>query len=1008
MKKLLALVLALVMTLGLATVGSNAAFKDADKIQYTEAVDVMSAIGVLAGMDDGSFNPTGTLTREQGAKIISYMLMGGKENGDSLTASKAPFSDVAADRWSAGAIAYCANAGILAGVGDGKFDPTGSLTGYAFSKMLLTALGYSAEREGLVGGDWQLNAAKLINKIDLANGLGAVNFNAPLTRDAAAKLSYNTLTEDMVEYNGGMNIVAGDVRVSQDVTATTVANAAYSYGSNGVGAPVDTTGMQFVENYFSNLKVRQTTDEYGVTTNYWYLGDSRTDYTYDPTAKKDAAKSVTSDIAGDGVLATYTTNVGDITDGDLYKLLGATTNGTLTKVENSNTTGTIAYNKGGTEKVLKNYKGATVEIVDSNNNSTHADAQVIVKYPYLAKVTAVTAATSSKDRYVTLDIYNSNNGGATRKVGSVKYETEDFAKNDWLLVYVDATIAASAAMTSASAIETAGIIEAVKVEKVTGKITVVGGAQTAVTALTVDGTKYNLAADALAQLSPTAGTATKGITYSFTNEYDLYLSNGYVIGTDGIAGSAAADLEDVVYVTAVSNAVTTSEYTGAYYVRCVTLDGKVENVHNYGWDDTTSGKVRKESKTVYAAATSAPADIAAGFYTRDYDSDTDTYKFTKVNVGTSAGTKVESDKDPFLGSTTLNNSGSLSMKTSTSSIKVTALKGYTPGTKAYITENTTLLFVSGTGTGTKATVAKGAVRQTIADGAPVLVSVDKDGNAIVEVMVIAAKQTSSDGTVVFVNGAKTEGIVHVGSNNRTQYGFYNIETGEKTVVPVSAAPKTGFATYTVDEDGVYTFEDPEFKANAKDDDGTYLITRDATLFGGTKLSNNVVGNVISDLDATSAFIKTIVTDGEIDTLEEIVDAETAGFTAYAYAKDGKLTAIFVTNEGDADLDVESNAVRFYSTIADAVRNAVASDGSVDLGTIKTATGTTGATIKVDKNYTSGAFSDDSVSVTYTWDASGATASYTSDTDSAAIDLVRVVVADSSATATYYTAFAVTQ
>ena len=1004
MKKLLALVLALVMTLGLATVGASAAeYSDADSIKYKEAVDVMSAIGVLQG-DNGAFNPTGTLTREQGAKIISYMLMGGKENGDSLTASKAPFSDVAADRWSAGAIAYCANAGILAGVGDGKFDPTGSLTGYAFSKMLLTALGYDAAREGLVGGDWQLNAAKLINKIDLANGLGAVNFNAPLTRDAAAKLSYNTLTEDMVEYVGGMNIVAGDVSVSESVPATTVANAAYSYASNGVGAAIATAGMQFVENYFSNLKTRQTADEYGVTTNYWYLGEGRTDYTYDPTAEKDAAKAVTSDIAGDGVLATYTTNVGDITDGDLYKLLGATTDGVLTKVENSNTIGTIAYNKGGTVKVLEAYKGATVEIVDSDNDSTHTDARVIVKYPYLAKVTAVTAATSSKDRYVTLDVYNSNNGGASLKVGSVKYETKDFAKNDWLLVYVDETIANSAAMTTAAAIEAAGIIEAVKVEKVTGKITVVGGAQTAVTALTVDGTKYNLAADALAQLSPTAGTATKGITYSFTNEYDLYLSNGYVIGTDGVAGSAAADLEDVVYVTAApTGPVTTAEFSGAYYVRCVTLDGKVENVHNYGYKDGSGDRTEDDGE--YATG-SAGTNIAAGFYTRDYDSDTDTYKFTKVNVGTTAGTKVESDKDPFLGSTTLNNSGSLSMKTSTSSITVTALKGYTPGTKAYITENTTLLFVSGTGTGTKATVAKGAVRQTIADNAPVLVSVDKDGNAIVEVMVIAAKQTSSDGTVVFVNGAKTEGIVHVGSNNRTQYGFYNIETGEKTVVPVSAAPKTGFVTYTVDEDGVYTFEDPEFNGNAKDDDGTYLITRDATLFGGTKLSNNVVGNVISDLDATSAFIKTIVTDGKIDTLEEIVDAETAGFTAYAYAKDGKLTAIFVTKEGDADLDVESSTLRFYSTIADAVRNAASTSASVSLGTIKTATGTTGATITVDKNYTSGAFSADSVSVSYTWDASGASASYTTDSSSGQTDLVKIVVTDGVNNATYYTAVTV--
>ena len=57
MKKLLALVLALVMTLSLAVVGSNAAFKDAEKVNasYAEAVDVLSGMKVFQGYPDGSF-----------------------------------------------------------------------------------------------------------------------------------------------------------------------------------------------------------------------------------------------------------------------------------------------------------------------------------------------------------------------------------------------------------------------------------------------------------------------------------------------------------------------------------------------------------------------------------------------------------------------------------------------------------------------------------------------------------------------------------------------------------------------------------------------------------------------------------------------------------------------------------------------------------------------------------------------------------------------------------------
>ena len=77
MKKLLALVLALVMSLSLVTI-SNAAFKDADSIDNKEAVEVMNAVGVLIGDEKGNFNAKDTLTRAQAAKIIAYLDLGGK------------------------------------------------------------------------------------------------------------------------------------------------------------------------------------------------------------------------------------------------------------------------------------------------------------------------------------------------------------------------------------------------------------------------------------------------------------------------------------------------------------------------------------------------------------------------------------------------------------------------------------------------------------------------------------------------------------------------------------------------------------------------------------------------------------------------------------------------------------------------------------------------------------------------------------------------------------------
>ena len=142
MKKLLALVLALVMSMSLVTI-SNAAFKDADKIDYKEAVDVMNAVGVFVGDEKGNFNAKENLTREQAAKIIAYLELGSKA-ADAL-AGGATFTDVASTRWSAGFVGYCAQAGVVNGVGNSKFDPAGQLTALQFGKMLLVELGYDAK-----------------------------------------------------------------------------------------------------------------------------------------------------------------------------------------------------------------------------------------------------------------------------------------------------------------------------------------------------------------------------------------------------------------------------------------------------------------------------------------------------------------------------------------------------------------------------------------------------------------------------------------------------------------------------------------------------------------------------------------------------------------------------------------------------------------------------------------------------------------------------------------------
>ena len=202
LKKTLSLLLAVALVLSLTVVGASAAYtgnkvdtlKDAADVgaDYSEAVGVMVGLGIIEGYDDGTLRPETTYTREQAAKIIAYMQLGPKD-ADSLRCTKAPFTDVAADRWSAGYIAYCVEQGIIDGMGDGTFQPEAQLTGYQWAKMLLCAVGYGRNDE-YVGSSWSLNTAKDALDKGIFDGDLEGADHTPLQRQQAILYAFNALT----------------------------------------------------------------------------------------------------------------------------------------------------------------------------------------------------------------------------------------------------------------------------------------------------------------------------------------------------------------------------------------------------------------------------------------------------------------------------------------------------------------------------------------------------------------------------------------------------------------------------------------------------------------------------------------------------------------------------------------------------------------------------------------------------------------------------------------------
>ena len=360
MKKFLSLVLALVMTMSLVTISAGAKdFADDSDIDYKEAVDVISALGIVDGYSDSSFRPDGSLTRGAAAKIICNLILG-PTTASALSATTAPFKDVPTTNVFAGYITYCAQQGIIGGYGDGTFRPSGTLTGNAFMKMLLGALGYDSSIEGYTGSNWQVNVTKQAIGIGLDDGNDEFAGSKAVTRQEAALYACNMLQATMVEYENKSTIVVGGVEINTTSTRKDVTNTASRTDGN-IG---DADGlMQFAERYFTNLKLETSSDDFGRPANVWtYKSDEIGTY----AKNSDLVATFTARVNADDIYDAVGRNVYDsLSDGKsvLYNYV----DGDGGRVARTDIDSYVERNN--TTKVNSSDNGMLTEVyVDDDNN----------------------------------------------------------------------------------------------------------------------------------------------------------------------------------------------------------------------------------------------------------------------------------------------------------------------------------------------------------------------------------------------------------------------------------------------------------------------------------------------------------------------------------------------------------------------------------------------------------------------------------------------------------------
>ena len=508
MKKLLALVLALVMSMSLVTI-SNAAFKDADKIDYKEAVDVMNAVGVFIGDEKGNFNAKENLTREQAAKIIAYLELDSKA-ADALVGG-ATFTDVASTRWSAGFVGYCTKAGVVAGVGNGKFDPAGQLTALQFGKMLLVELGYDAKAEGMVGTDWAINTSKLMAGTKLMDGISG-SVNQVLTREKAAQMCLNALEAPTVEYDTkGSNIIVNGAEINFGASEPSYVTNTIAKEQTISSEKLTNNGgytIELGEKLYKNLKKIGTTDDFGRPATKW-TWKSESVGTYADAADLSYTKAVkASDIYKDLNLSDTVAakNVTVWVNGEQVSAASLDIKkGSETKI------GAKLYDdKNGT-----NGNGVLTEVFYDDVADTMVITQIVT---YIGEVAKTVKATDKRDAYVVITAKTGDNNAYTMpkdskgiKASPLEFETDETFADDTYVLYTY-SFKAEAVKSLAAA------------EKVEGYVTKTINSASDLdknNGMTIGGTEYKMSL-------ATAGEALGNV--SVKNDYTVYLDQyGYII-----------------------------------------------------------------------------------------------------------------------------------------------------------------------------------------------------------------------------------------------------------------------------------------------------------------------------------------------------------------------------------------------------------------------------------------------------------------------------------------------
>ena len=178
-----------------AGVGAGAAaFPDVEENHNVEAIEVLKAVNVMIGDDNGNFGPDDPVNRAQMAVVMANLL-----NLDyNYYEGQSTFKDVPS--WAVPYVAACYANGIVSGYNSYTYGSGDGVTAVQAASMMMRALGYFKYTEDYKDG-FELVTVRQGTEIGIFDGINAAN-NAALTRNDVARMALNALESEMVSFTG--------------------------------------------------------------------------------------------------------------------------------------------------------------------------------------------------------------------------------------------------------------------------------------------------------------------------------------------------------------------------------------------------------------------------------------------------------------------------------------------------------------------------------------------------------------------------------------------------------------------------------------------------------------------------------------------------------------------------------------------------------------------------------------------------------------------------------------